>query len=96
MQSVIVCCGTNGRCVVFGHCESEPEVGQPITLHKARMVLYWPAACGGLFGLAANGPRDGLKLTDAVAVTATEVVRQWLSVSDEAADQMDAWPVYTG
>ena len=92
MQSVIVCCGTNGRCVIFGECETKPATGQPITLHHARMVLYWPAECGGLFGLAARGPKNGLRLTEAVETTATESVRQWLSVSDKAADALRTWP----
>jgi len=92
MQSVIICCGTNGRAVVFGQCGQKPVVGEPVTLHNARMVLYWPQACGGLFGLAADGPRDGLRLTDTVQETATEAVRQWLSVSDEAADALRKWP----
>ena len=96
MQSVIVCCGTNGRAVVFGECESEPVTGEAITLHNARMVLYWPAACGGLFGLAAKGPRNSLRLTEAVAKTATEAVRQWLSVSDDAAKRLRDWPAYSG
>jgi len=96
MQSFIVCCGANGRAVVFGQCESEPVVGEPITMHEARMVLYWPAKCGGLFGLAAAGPKDGLRLTEAVNRTSTEVVRQWLSVSDESAKQLDEWPAYHG
>lgn len=92
MQSVIVCCGTSGQCVVFGQCESQPTAGEPITLHNARMVLYWPAECGGLFGLAAKGPKDGLRLTHAVDRAATEVVRQWLAVSDEAAEMLGRWP----
>ena len=96
MQSVIVCCGTDGRAVVFGQSKSEPVTGGPIVLDNARMVLYWPSACGGLFGLAANGPKEGLRLTESVARTATEAVRQWLSVSDEVAEQLRAWPAYAG
>lgn len=92
MQSVIVCCGANGRAVVFGECESEPVTGEPIALQNARMILYWPTACGGLFGLAANGPKDGLRLTHSVAKTATESVRQWLSVPEEAAQKLKDWP----
>ena len=94
MQSTIVCCGTDGRAVVFGQCDGEPVTGQPITLHNARMVLYWPATCGGLFGLAAKGPKDGLRLTEAVEKTATEVVRQWLSVPEEVAEKLRVWPAY--
>lgn len=96
MQSVIVCCGTNGRCVVFGEVESEPVTGEPITIHHARMVLYWPIACGGLFGLAARGPKDGLRMTEAVAKTATEAVRQWISVTEVAAEGLRNWQVYSG
>ena len=96
MQSYIVCCGTNGRAVVFGECEAEPVCGEPITMRNARMVLYWPAACGGLFGLAAKGPREGLRLTESVTATATEAVRQWLTVPDDVAEQLRQWPAYTG
>lgn len=96
MQSVIVCCGLNGRCVVFGECDSEPVTGQSITLHNARMVLYWSSACGGLFGLASQGPEDGTRMTHTVARTAIGAVRQYLSVSDEAAEKLRAWPAYMG
>lgn len=96
MQSYIVCCGTNGRAVIVGECEHEPVCGEPIKLRNARMVLYWPAACGGLFGLATDGPRDGLRLTQPVDTTATEVVRQWLTVSDESVEQLRQWPAYHG
>lgn len=96
MQSYIVCCGTNGRAVIVGECESAPVVGQPITLLNARMVLYWPTACGGLFGLAASGPKDGLRLTESVEATATEAVRQWLILPDTVAEQMRAWPAFHG
>jgi hypothetical protein len=92
MQNYIVCCGTNGQAVVFGQSESEPVPGEPITLHNAKMVLFWPAECGGLFGLCAKGPKKGLRLTHAVDCTATEVVRQWLTVSDESAAALREWP----
>ena len=96
MQSYVVCCGANGRAVIFGECESEPVCGEPITLRNVRMVLYWPAKCGGLFGLAAKGPRDGLRLTESVQATATEVVRQWLTVPEDAAKQLREWPAFQG
>ena len=92
MQTYIICCGMNGQAVVIGECEVEPITGEPIKLHNARMILYWPAACGGLFGLAAKGPKEGLRLTESVEATATEAVRQWLTVSDEVAQQLRQWP----
>ena len=96
MQTYIVCCGTNGQAVIVGGCDSEPVCGEPVTLRNARMVLRWPAACGGLFGLAAKGPRDGLRLTEAVDATATEAGRQWLTVPDGVAEQLRAWPAFAG
>jgi hypothetical protein len=55
------------------------------------MVLYWDAACGGLFGLAAGGPKGATRLTAAVRDHGDEAVRQWFSVAPEAAKEIDAW-----
>ena len=96
MQGFIICCGTHGRCVVFGYAEHTPVVGGNITLSDARMVLYWPSECGGLFGLAASGPKDGLRLTYSVSETATVEVRQYIVVSDDIAAQLTAWPAFEG
>lgn len=96
MQTYIVCCGTNGRAVIVGACETEPVCGEPITIRNARMILYWPSKCGGLFGLASNGPKEGLRLTESVEATATEVVRQWLTVSDDVWKRLREWPAFVG
>ena len=88
----IVCCGANGRAVIYGYSKVEPKPGKPIRLEQARMVLYWSAKCGGLVGLAAEGPKDGTRITHTVGATGTEVVRQWVAVSADAAKGMDAWP----
>jgi hypothetical protein len=60
-----------------------------ITLHRARMVLYW-AGADGLFGVAATGPAEGSRITVAVEAT-TCTVRQALTVSDDAASALEAW-----
>lgn len=91
MKPYIIFCGTNGRAVVFGYSDSEPVCGEPITLANARMVLYWPKECNGVFGLAANGPKSGLRLSPRVDMTATEVVRQFVTVTQSAAKELDAW-----
>lgn len=87
----IICGGATGRAVIFGWLDADPTTDAPVIIHDARMVLYWPGACGGLLGLAATGPRDGLRLTSAVA-RVTDTVRQSLSVSDEAASALKGWP----
>lgn len=86
----IVCCGTNGRCVVYGYSETEPEQAQPARLHDARMIVRWTE--NGLLGVAAEGPRDGSRITSAVATTVTSPVTEWVAVSAEAAERIDAWP----
>ncbi len=39
MKPYILCCGTNGRAVIYAMCEAEPVVGEPIRTGAARMVL---------------------------------------------------------
>lgn len=93
MKMYLVCCGTNGRAVLVGESDVEPVAGQPITLSNARMVLYWDAECGGLLGLAANGPKGKTRITAAVARHGDECVRQWVLVSDSAREAINAWKI---
>jgi len=88
---VIVCGGENGRAVVYGYVAKMPEVGQPVEIHNARMVLYWPATCGGIFGLATNGPKNETRITSVVAVV-KDTCRQVLSVTNAASKLFDEWP----
>ena len=92
MDMYVVCCGANGRAVLVGESESEPVAGQPIRMTNARMILYWDAACGGLLGLAARGPRGGTRITAAVSSHGDECVHQWVAVSPEARKEIDSWP----
>jgi hypothetical protein len=87
----VIICGAEGRAVVFGWAEKMPEVGVPCSAKKARMVLYWPPECGGLFGLATNGPKDGLRLTSAVDEV-KDTPQQVLTVTQDAANALDGWP----
>lgn len=87
----IVCGARDGQAVIFGWSDSEPEVGVPIKLHNARMVLYYSEKCGGLFGLATRGPQDGTRITCTVEV-AGDTCRQVLTVTKEAAKRLAEWP----
>jgi hypothetical protein len=91
MKPIILCCGENGRAVVYGHVEKEPVPSEPVTLHDARMVLYWSEACGGLFGLATNGPRKGTRITCAVERVRETVWQEWLLVSAAAEKAFDTY-----
>ena len=87
----IICGGATGRAVVFGYVDALPEVNAAVSIHDARMVLYWPAACGGLFGLAANGPKTGLRLTKRLDEV-RDIARQVLTVTEDAATALAGWP----
>jgi hypothetical protein len=92
VKTYIVCCGATGRAVIVGQSKTEPEDGKSITLTNARMVLYWDAACGGLLGLAAKGPKGQTRITSAVKKTGTGTVAQWVEVSPSAAKEIASWP----
>ena len=89
---IILCAGSNGRAVIFGTPTKKPVPGQPVTLKNARMVLRWAASCGGLFGLAAKGPKGDTRMTHAVAETTATQWRETVAVSTEAAKGLESWP----
>lgn len=85
----IVTTGSNGRCVVFGYAEAEPESGKPCKLYDARMVIRFTKT--GLFGMASKGPETGARISAPIAQTTMDEVKQTLAVSDEAAKAIEAW-----
>lgn len=89
MRNIILCAGRDGRCLVYGKVEDEPTPGEPVVLHDARMVIYYPS--GGTFGLAVDGPPEGSRVTKSVAKVVETSWQEWLSVSDEAAEKFDDW-----
>ena len=89
---IILCCGENGRAVVYGYVTNDPVAGEPVRLSSARMVLYWDAKCGGLFGLAAAGPKGDTRITHAVPEVVETRWQEWIAVTPEAAVEMDEWP----
>lgn len=93
MIPIILCATKQGRAVIYGRVESEPVVGEPVELHDARMVLRWDAKCGGLFGLAAKGPKSDTRITAAVKKTVASDWKEWMTVSEEAAKALDEWKV---
>lgn len=89
---IILCAGTSGRAVLCGYVDELPVAGEPVLLHNARMVLRWDAACGGLLGLAAGGPRGDTRITAAVPRTLETVWQEWVEVAEAAVGGINAWP----
>ena len=87
----IICGGETGRAVVFGWLDDDPVPGQPVIMYDAQMVLYWSEQCGGLFGLAANGPKTGTRITAPVSRVTDQNCKQSLAVSEAAVKQFAAW-----
>ena len=89
---VILCCGQNGRAVLYGRVTRKPVPGKPVTLYGARMVLYWAAECGGLLGLAAKGPKGATRITHVVPETTETVWQESTVCTPEAAKAIESWP----
>ena len=89
MKPIILCCGQNGRGLVYGYVDCEPIPGEPVRLEKARMILYYPS--GGTFGLASVGPPEESRVTHRVDVTVETVWQEWIAVDDAAAKKFDGW-----
>jgi len=86
---IILCAGTQGRALIYGYVQEEPESGKSVRLEQARMVIYYPS--GGSLGLGADGPPEGSRITKAVAVTVETVWQEWFTVSENAAKAFDGW-----
>ena len=91
-KRIILCCGNNGRAVVYGTVDAEPAAGRPVRLRNARMILYWSAECGGLFGLARSGPKTDTRITATVDEVVETSWQEFLAVSDAAVEKIERWP----
>jgi len=90
MIPVIICGGAQGRAVIYGYVKGVPHPEQPVTIHRARMVLRWEGR-RGLLALAKHGPEEGSRITCSVPMV-RDTARQVIVVSPEAALALDGWP----
>ena len=91
-KTIILCAGQNGRAVVIGKVDSDPIPGEPVTLYEARMLLYWSAECGGLFGFVANGPKGDTRLTATVPKIVETQWQEWGDIPADSAKSIYEWP----
>jgi len=89
--NIILCAGANGRAVIVGTVARKPIVGEPVEVRDARMVLRWDSACGGLLGLAANGPKADTRLTAPVPRVVETVWQEWVELTPDAKAAIDRW-----
>lgn len=79
---------TEFRGVFFGYVEDDSKLPTEITLSNARMCVYWSDETKGLMGLAATGPKEGCRITQAVPKFTAYKVTAVIESSPEAAE---AW-----
>jgi hypothetical protein len=90
-KPIILCAGQNGRAVIYGYVDQDPVPGEAVTVHRARMVLYWDSKCGGLLGLAANGPKGDTRITAEVPRVVETCWQEFCDVAERAAESIDEW-----
>lgn len=87
-RAVIVCTALRG--VFFGYCKDTN--GDPITMERPRMVVYWSADVKGILGLAATGPTAGCRVTAAPPRIELRQVTAVIEVSPEAVKAWEGAP----
>jgi hypothetical protein len=81
---------TEHRGVFFGYATN--TVGDPITLKRARLCLYWSADVKGFMGLASSGPSSGCRIGPAVEEIELRKITSVIAVSAEAAAKWESAP----
>ena len=81
---------TDKRGVFAGYLEAETQ--KTVTLSEARMCVYWSQETKGVLGLAACGPQQGSRITDAVPSIKLTGITSITDVTDEARAKWEAAP----
>lgn len=95
-RAVLVTTGEK-RGVFFGYTDN--DMGDAtIHLHDARNVIYWCSAVGGVFGLAADGPKEGCRIGATVSHLKLpgSDLDSMTEASDKAAETFASFPTHTG
>lgn len=75
---------TDKRGVFMGYIDPATRPEKTITAVDVRMVVYWSADVRGLFGLAANGPTKGCKVTAAAPGCVLHGVTAVMDITEKA------------
>lgn len=83
---------TENRGVFFGYVEDDSKLPSEIVLTSARMCVYWSSATKGVLGLAAGGPRDDCRVTQAIPKLTAYKVTGVIECSPEATEAWEKGP----
>lgn len=81
---------TEHRGVFFGYASDTS--GDPITLKRARLCVYWSSDVKGFMGLASNGPTSGCRIGPAVEEIELRKITSVIAVSPEAVKLWESAP----
>lgn len=81
---------TKHRGVFFGYASN--TAGDPITLKRARLCIYWSADVRGFMGLAANGPSATCRVGPAVDEIELREITSVIAVTADAAKRWESQP----
>ena len=90
MRAIVVT--TEKRGVFFGYCEDESTAPEKLVLNNCRMCVYWSAAERGVLGLAAVGPLDGCRISNAVDSVTLWQITGIFAASDKAVKRWEDAP----
>lgn len=81
---------TEHRGVFFGYASDTS--GDPITLKRARLCVYWSTDVKGFMGLASNGPTKSCRIGPAVEEIELRKITSVIAVSPEAVKLWESAP----
>lgn len=81
---------TEHRGVFFGYASNTS--GDPITLKRARLCVYWSSDVKGFMGLASSGPTKGCRIGPAVDEIELRKITSVIAVSPEAVKLWESAP----
>lgn len=84
-QAVVIC--TNDKGVFFGYADNTS--GDPVTLARCRMCIYWSSDMKGVLGLASQGPSSSCKISDAVPEMELRGITCVITCTPEAAKKWE-------
>jgi len=72
--------------------DGEPEEKSSVELEDVRMAVFYSKATRGVLGLAANGPKEGSRITRCAPRVILDGVTMIAECSQEAVDAWDSEP----
>ena len=85
-ESPFVVC-TRDKGVFFGYAADTS--GDPLTLKRARMCVYWSSDMKGVLGLASKGPSGTCKISDAIPEIELRGITCVMTCMEEAAKKWE-------